>query len=60
MEKLEWEIDEWIIKGGRSEFERGIFWEENFGYLRGFWKIEEKLERKKISKREEILKMVRV
>ena len=28
--KLEWEIDEWIIKGGRSELERGNFLERKF------------------------------
>ena len=30
VEKLEWEIDEQIIKGGRSELERGIFLERKF------------------------------
>ena len=54
VEKLEWEIDEQVIKGGRSELERGFyFWRENFGCLREFWEIEEKFERKKIPKERE-------
>ena len=65
VEKLEWEIDEQVIKGGRSELEKGflggrkfevfgrIFWRENFGCLREFWEIEEKFERKKIPKERE-------
>ena len=60
VKKLKWKIDEWVIKGGRSELERRNFWRENFGCLRGFWEIEEKFERKKIPKRERILKMMRV
>ena len=37
-----------------------FFFREKFGCLRGFWEIEEKFERKKIPKRERILKMMRV
>ena len=29
---------------------RKFFFRENFGYLRGFWEIEEKFERKKYQK----------
>ena len=54
MEKLEWEVNEWAIKGGRRELEREeFFWRENFGCLREFWEIEEKFERKKIPKERE-------
>ena len=53
MEKLEWEIDEWVIKRGRSKLERRTFWKENFGCLREFWEIEEKFERKEIPKERE-------
>ena len=56
-------MDEQAIKGRRSELEKGFlgenlkvfenfFWRENFGCLREFWEIEEKLGRKKIPKRE--------
>ena len=46
VEKLEWEIDEQIIKGGRSELEKGIFQRENWKCLgeffgeRKFWMFE--------------------
>ena len=69
VEKLEWEMDEYVIKGERSELEKGFlrekiwsvrggifFGRENFGCLRGFWEIEEKFERNKILKKREFLR----
>ena len=54
--------DRWVGYKRKKKWawEGKFFWRENFGCLRGFWKIEEKFERMKIPKRERILKMMGV